>query len=108
MGTPAAIRARVEPHTEAWEVEPLELKTSLTQPVCIGELFHRGDHGQKSSLCQSAMANFPAAGAAAGLGLSHRVGGEIILMHIAFEFFLVDAVQHLLVAYGPKVATVRT
>ena len=29
-GTPAAIRARVEPQTEAWEVEPLEEITSET------------------------------------------------------------------------------
>ena len=30
MGTPASISARVEPHTEPWEVEPLEETTSLT------------------------------------------------------------------------------
>ena len=31
MGTPASIRARVEPQMDAWEVEPLELSTSDTQ-----------------------------------------------------------------------------
>jgi len=31
MGTPASIRARVEPHTEAMEVEPLEERTSDTR-----------------------------------------------------------------------------
>ena len=31
IGTPASIRARVLPHTEAWEVEPLELMTSETR-----------------------------------------------------------------------------
>ena len=30
MGTPASIRARVEPQMEPWEVEPLELRTSET------------------------------------------------------------------------------
>ena len=30
MGTPASISARVEPQTDPWEVEPLELTTSLT------------------------------------------------------------------------------
>ena len=30
MGTPASIRARVEPQMEPWEVEPLEESTSLT------------------------------------------------------------------------------
>ena len=31
MGTPASIRARVEPQMDAWEVEPFELSTSETQ-----------------------------------------------------------------------------
>ena len=31
MGTPASIRASVEPQMEACEVEPLELRTSDTQ-----------------------------------------------------------------------------
>ena len=31
MGTPASISDRVEPHTEPMEVEPLELRTSLTR-----------------------------------------------------------------------------
>ena len=31
IGTPASISDSVEPHTEAWEVEPLELITSLTR-----------------------------------------------------------------------------
>ena len=30
IGTPASIRARVEPQIDAWEVEPLEESTSLT------------------------------------------------------------------------------
>ena len=30
MGTPASIRLRVEPHTDACEVDPLELSTSET------------------------------------------------------------------------------
>ena len=31
MGTPASIRLRVEPQMEAWLVEPLEDRTSLTR-----------------------------------------------------------------------------
>ena len=31
MGTPASIRLRVLPHTEAIEEEPLELRISLTR-----------------------------------------------------------------------------
>ena len=31
IGTPASIRARVEPQMEAWEVEPLEETTSETR-----------------------------------------------------------------------------
>ena len=40
MGTPASIRARVEPQMEAWEVEPLEDRTSDTQADGVGELLH--------------------------------------------------------------------
>ena len=44
MGTPASIRARVEPQMEAWEVEPLEESTSDTRRRRIGELLNRRDH----------------------------------------------------------------
>ena len=46
------------------------------------------------------MADLAAAGAAAGLGLAHRVGGEVVLMHIALAGGAVDAVQDLGVAHA--------
>ena len=36
MGTPASIRASVEPQMDAWEVEPLEDRTSETQRMVYG------------------------------------------------------------------------
>ncbi len=36
IGTPAAIRERVEPHTEPWDVEPLEESTSDTTRMQYG------------------------------------------------------------------------
>ena len=45
------------------------------------------------------MADLAAAGAAAGLRLAYGVGREVILVHIALEFFFIDAVEHLLIAH---------
>ena len=41
------------------------------------------------------MADLPAAGAAAGTGLPHRVGGEVILVHIPLGGLPINAVQQL-------------
>ena len=64
----------------------------------IGEFLHAGDHGQQGALCQGAMADLAAAGAAAGLGLAHRIGGEVVVVNIALFGLAVDAVQHLGIA----------
>ena len=69
------------------------------EAVGIGELLHGGDDRQQGALCQRAVADLAAAGAAARLRLTHGVGGEVVLVHVALELLLVDAVEHLLVAH---------
>ena len=61
IGTPASIRDRVEPHTEAMEEEPLEDRISLTRRSGIGELFLGGDHRQQRALRQRAVTDLAAA-----------------------------------------------
>ena len=54
------------------------------EPHGVGELLHRGEHRDSSArLRQGAVADLPAAGAAGRAGLADRVGGEVVLMHIA-------------------------
>ena len=85
---------------EPWEVEPLEDTTSDDHADGVGELLHRGDHGQQGPLCQSAVADLAAAGAAGGLGLAHGVAGEVVVVHIALLGLLPDGVQLLVGGEG--------
>ena len=48
MGTPASIRARVEPQTLPCEVEPLELSTSLTILIAYGNSSSEGMTGSRA------------------------------------------------------------
>ena len=48
------------------------------------------------------MANFAAAGAAARASFTHRIGWEVILVHIALAIFFIDAVKNLGVAHRAK------
>ena len=65
----------------------------------VGELFQRGQHGHQSTLCQCAMADLAAAGAARCAGLAHRVRREVVVMDIALGL-LVGQVVHELVVLG--------
>ena len=62
-------------------------------PDGVGELLHRGDHRVQSPFRQGAVALFPAVDAAGAPGLTHGVGGEVVVVHIAFFLFLPDGVQ---------------
>ena len=48
------------------------------------------------------MADFAAAGAAARASFAHRVGREVIVMHIALAILFVDAVKNLGIAHRAK------
>ena len=48
MGTPASIRASVEPQMEAWEVEPLEETTSETTRMAYGNSSTDGITGSRA------------------------------------------------------------
>ena len=56
MGTPASIRASVEPQMEAWEVEPLEETTSETTRMAYG---NSSTDGMTGSRAFSASAPWP-------------------------------------------------
>ena len=48
MGTPASIRASVDPHTEAMEVEPLDSRTSDTSRMVYGKAVSSGIIGRSA------------------------------------------------------------
>jgi hypothetical protein len=56
MGTPASIKARVDPQTDAIEVEPLEERTSLTTRMVYGNSSSGGMTGRSA---RSASAPWP-------------------------------------------------
>ena len=56
IGTPASIRARVEPQVEPIEVEPFELSTSETTRIVYGNDFSSGSTGTSA---RSASAPWP-------------------------------------------------
>ena len=56
-GTPASISDSVEAHTEAIEVEPLELSTSETSAERVRELLLGRHHRQQGPLGQRAVAD---------------------------------------------------
>ena len=64
----------------------------------VGEVFHLRDDALQRLLYQSAVAVLAAAGAALGAGLTHGVGGHVVVMHEALLGLFPDGVQLLGVA----------
>src|SRR5512138_1047048 len=56
IGTPASIRASVEPHTDAIDVDPLEARTSDTTRIVYGKVSSAGITGSRA---RSASAPWP-------------------------------------------------
>ena len=61
----------------------------------IGELLLVGNYRNESTLGKGTVTDLATAGAAAGTGLTNRVGGEIVLMHITLGFLIVKSVEDL-------------
>ena len=68
----------------------------------IGELLNRRDHRTQGLLSQSAVTDLPAARATGRTGLTHRVGGEVVVMDVALFGLLIDAVQQLGIPDGTQ------
>ena len=65
----------------------------------VGELLQRGQHGNQSALCQCAVADLAAAGAAGCAGLADRIRREVIVMDVTLGL-LVGQIVHQLVVLG--------
>ena len=59
IGTPASMRARDAPATEAMDEEPLDSRIWETTRMVEGEVFRAGQHGQDGPFGQSAVADIP-------------------------------------------------
>ena len=66
----------------------------------IGEVLHRGQHGDQRALSQRTVADLAAAGATGGLCFADGVAGEVVVVHIALFRFLPDGVQLLVGGEG--------
>ena len=67
----------------------------------IGEFFRGRQYRQKRPFCQSPMTDLTTPRPSGRLCLAHRIGREIIVMHIAFaDFILIQSVQPLLLGEG--------
>ena len=61
----------------------------------VREFFFRGDYGNESAFRKRAVTDFAATGAAQRLRFARAIAGEVVLMHIAFFFFLVETFHSL-------------
>ena len=94
IGTPAAIRDRVEAQMLAWEVEPLDSMVSDTVRIAYGNSSSLGSTGIKRPLCQSAMADLAASRSSGRLCLANGEGREVIVVHISLAgLVLIQTVQ---------------
>ena len=99
MGTPAPMREREVPQTEAMEDEPLDSRTSETTLNGVGEVIVGWEERLNGLLRQCPMPRFPSVRAPVGLGLTGGKRREIIVEHEGLgDFFAgVDGVDPLLV-----------
>jgi len=74
--------ARLDPHVEAIEVEPLDVTHSDTRANDVRKLVLGGKHREQGSLGEMAVANLPPARAAHRLVLTGAVGRHIVVVEI--------------------------
>ncbi len=96
IGTPAAIRDRVDAQMLAWDVEPLDSIVSDTVRIAYG---NSSSHGSTGISARSASAPWPISrrpGPLDGLCLTYGEGWEVVLMHVTFGGLeLIQSVQFL-------------
>ena len=98
IGTPASISASVEPQTEPIDDEPFDSSVSETMRIVYGNVSVVGSTGLERPLCECAVADVAPLGRAHAARLSHRVGREVVVVHVApvtLEREVVDALAFL-------------
>ncbi len=95
IGTPASMRARLEPQVDAIEVEPLEVTHSLTRRMTYGNSSSRRKDRQERPLGEVAVADLAPAGAAHRLVLAGAVGRHVVVVEVALLGLGADRVDPL-------------
>ena len=96
IGTPASIRARVEPHVEAIDVEPFEVTHSRHEADDVRELLGgSAGPGSERPLGEVAVADVAPAGAAHRLVLAGAVRREVVVVEVALLGLRADRVDPL-------------
>ena len=83
IGTPASIRASVEPQVDAIEVEPLPATTSETRRMTYGNSSWRREDRQERPGGEVAVPDVAAGRAAHRLVLARAVGREVVVVEVA-------------------------
>ncbi len=102
IGTPASISASVLPQVLAIEVLPLLESTSETRRMVYGNSSSSGMTGHERALCEGAVADVAAAGAAQRPRLADGERREVVVVDVAPRLFRLEAVQPLLLAHGAE------
>ena len=108
IGTPASISDRVEPHTDAIEVEPFDDSTSETTRHRVGPLLLVGHDRRERPLGERAVADLAALGRADPAGLTGREGREVVVVHVALLGLERERVEDLLHARHAERGDVST
>ena len=98
IGTPASISASVEPQTEPIDDEPFDSSVSETMRIVYGNVSVVGSTGLERPLCECTVADVAPLRRAHATRLSHRVGREVVVVHVApvtLEREVVDALAFL-------------
>ena len=85
IGTPAAMSDRVEPQTEAMEVEPFDDEHVGHDAEGVGELLFARHDGKQGPFGQQAVADLASLGAAHEAGLYRRERREVVVVHVALR-----------------------
>ena len=95
IGTPASMRASVDPQVDAIEDDPLDSRYLGYHADCVREVVLAGKHRDDGALGKCAVADLAALGGAHAPGLAGAVGREVVLVHVALALFGPDGVKAL-------------
>ena len=102
IGTPASIRASVEPHTEPIDEEPFDSSVSETRRIVYGNSSTDGIDGLERPLGERAVADVPPLRAAHEARLPDRVGREVVVVDVPALLLAGEVVDLLPLLHRPE------
>ena len=102
IGTPASIRASVEPHTEPIDDEPFDSSVSETRRIVYGKSSTGRDDRLERPLRERAVADVTPLRASHEARLPDREGREVVVVHVAAVLLEGEVVDPLTLLHRPE------